>query len=77
MTTRALDQLNLPDKTLRPVKTNLHGFVGNEVVPLGQISLRVTFGEFLKYVTMSVNFVVVDSPSIYNTIIERITQHTI
>ena len=69
---RALDQLDLPDKTLRPVKNNLRGFAGNEVVPLGKIALTVTFGTFLKYVTMKVNFVVVDSLSVYNTFIERI-----
>ncbi|KAL5580895.1 hypothetical protein UlMin_013337 [Ulmus minor] len=74
---RALDQLDLPDKTLRPVKNNLRDFAGNEVVPLGQISLRVTFGTFSKCVTVNINFVDVDSPSVYNTIIGRITQHLI
>ncbi|KAL5573156.1 hypothetical protein UlMin_022753 [Ulmus minor] len=74
---RALDQLDLPDKTLRPVKNSLRGFAGNEVVPLGQIALKVTFGTFPKCVTVNVNFIVVDSPSVYNTIIGRITQHLI
>ena len=74
---RALDQLDLSDKTLQPVKNNLRGFVGNEVVPLGQITLRVTFRTFPKCVTVNVNFVVIDSPFVYNTIIERITQHAI
>ena len=32
---QALDQLDLLDKTFRPVKNNLCGFAGNEVVPLG------------------------------------------
>ena len=74
---QAHDQLDLPDKTLRPVKNNLCGFAGNEVVPLGQISLRVIFGTFPKCVTVNVNFVVVDSPSVYHTFIGRITQHLI
>ena len=51
----ALDQLDLPDKTLRLVKNNLHGFAGNEVVTLGQIALRVTFGTFPKCVMVNVN----------------------
>ena len=59
------------------MKNNLHGFAGNEVVPLGQISLRVTFGSFPKCVMVNINFVVVDNPSLYNTIIGRITQHLI
>ena len=73
----ALDKLDLPDKTVRLVKNNLRDFAGNEVVPLGQISLRVIFGTFPKCVTVNVNFVVVDSPPVYNTIIGRITQHLI
>ena len=64
--------VDFPNKTLQPVKNNLRNFAGNEVVPLGKIALRVTFGAFLKCVTVSLNFVVVDSPSIYNIIIERI-----
>ena len=41
---RALDQLSFPEKTLRLVKNNLRGFASNEVVPMGRIALRVTFG---------------------------------
>ena len=36
---RALDQLDIPDKTLCLVKNNLWGFARNEVVPLSQINL--------------------------------------
>ena len=74
---RALNQLDIPNKTLRPVKNNLQSFVGNEVMPLGQISLRVTFGKFPCCVTVMVNFFVVDIPSMYNTKIRRVTQHAI
>ena len=70
---QALDQLDLPEKILRLVKNDLRGFASNEVVPLGKIVLRVTSRMFPKFVTVNVNFVVVDSPSIYNTIIGRIT----
>ena len=72
-----LTQLDFPEKTLPPAKDNLRGFAGNEVVPLGQIALRVTFGMFPKCVMVNVNFMVVDSPSVYNNIIRRITQHAI
>ena len=41
--TRAFSQLNLPDKTLKPVKNPLQGFTGNKVIPLGRITLKVTF----------------------------------
>ena len=74
---QALDQLDIPNKTMCPVKNNLWGFVRNEVVPLGQINLLVTFSMFPCCVTIKVNFLVVDNPSIYNTIIGRIIQHAI
>ena len=70
---RALNQSDLLDKTLRPIKNNLCGFSGNEVVPLGKITLRVTFETSPICVTVNINFVIVDSPSVYNTRIERIT----
>lgn len=59
------------------MKNNLRGFAGNEVVPLGQITLKVTFRTFPMCVTLDVKFVVVDSPSVYSTIIRRYTQHAI
>ena len=74
---RALNQLDILDKTQWPVKNNLQGFVGNEFVPIGKINLRVTFGTFPCCVTIKFNFVVLNSPSVYNIIIERVTQHAI
>ena len=74
---RSLNLLDLPDKTLRPVNNKLRGFAGNEVVPLGQITLQVTFKTFPCFVTVKVKFVIVDYPFVYNTIIRRITQHAI
>ena len=35
----ALDQFDILDKTLHPIKNNFRGFTSNEVVPLGQINL--------------------------------------
>lgn len=43
---RTLSQMNILDKTFWPVKNNLCDFVGNEVIHLGQITLKVTFGTF-------------------------------
>ena len=42
--TKAFSQLNLPDRTLKLVKNPPRGFAGNEVIPLGKITLKVTFG---------------------------------
>ncbi|KAL5564321.1 hypothetical protein UlMin_027485 [Ulmus minor] len=75
--TRAFSQLKLPDKTLKPIKNPLRGFSGNEVMPLGRITLKVVFGTAPCQSSVSVNFLVVDSPSVYNTIIGRETLHTL
>ena len=75
--TFALSQLNIPDETLCPMTNPLGGFTGNEVTPLSQITLKVTFGVAPCSVTIIVDFLVVDSPSIYNTIIEWVTKHAI
>ena len=74
---RTLTQLDIPDKTLRPMKNNQYGFLENEVVPLGEITLQVTFGTFPQCIMVNVNFVVIDNPFIYNTIIRKIMQHAI
>ncbi|KAL5547206.1 hypothetical protein UlMin_006893 [Ulmus minor] len=75
--TRAFSQLKLPDKTLKPVKNPLQGFSGNEVMPLGRITLKVVFGIAPCQSSVNVNFLVVDSPSVYNTIIRRETLHAL
>ncbi|KAL5575413.1 hypothetical protein UlMin_017112 [Ulmus minor] len=75
--TRAFSQLKLPDKTLKPVKNPLRGFSGNEVMPLGRITSKVVFGTAPCQSLVGVNFLVVDSPSVYNTIIRRETLHAL
>ncbi|KAL5545737.1 hypothetical protein UlMin_005424 [Ulmus minor] len=46
-------------------------------MPLGRITLRVVFGVAPCQASVSVNFLVVDSPSVYNTIIGRETLHAL
>ena len=55
----------------------LQGFAGNEVILLGQITLKVTFGTAPCIALVDVNFIVVDNPSVYNIIIGRETLHAI
>ena len=47
------------------------------VIPLGHIKLKVTFGTAPCTASIDVNFIVADSPSVYNTIIGRATLHAI
>ena len=67
--TRAFFHLNLPDRTLKLVKHPLRGFARNKVIPLGGITLKVTFGMVSYQASVDVNFMVVDIPSVYNIII--------
>ncbi|XP_058068612.1 uncharacterized protein LOC131217667 [Magnolia sinica] len=56
---------------LRPVKTPLHGFAGEKVISEGAISLPVTVGEGQHQVTLMMNFLVINVPSVYNVILGR------
>ncbi|XP_058104460.1 uncharacterized protein LOC131248270 [Magnolia sinica] len=56
---------------LRPVETPLHGFAGDRVISEGAISLPVTAGEGQSQVTLLVDFLVVNVPSVHNIILGR------
>ena len=69
----ALDKMNLEGAILRPVKTPLYGFSGEQVEAEGMITLPVTMGEAPAQTIRMINFLVVDRPSVYNVIIGRPT----
>ena len=54
---------------IRPIKTPLYRFGRERVYAKGAIQLPVTFGQRPTQVTQMVNFLLVDQPSVYNTII--------
>ena len=58
---------------LRPVMTPLYGFIGDSLMPRGNISLPVTTGEHPRVSIVIANFLVVDCPSAYNAIIGQPT----
>ncbi|GAV80619.1 LOW QUALITY PROTEIN: hypothetical protein CFOL_v3_24081, partial [Cephalotus follicularis] len=66
----AFDQLRIPADQLRPVKTPLMGFAGEMVHPLRSINLLVIVGTASRQ-TQVMTFLVVDTPSPYNAIVER------
>ncbi|GAV56844.1 hypothetical protein CFOL_v3_00385 [Cephalotus follicularis] len=67
----AFDQLRIPVDQLKPVKTPLVGFAGEMVHPLGSIDLSVVAGIAPRQTQVQMTFLVVDTPSPYNTIIGR------
>ncbi|GAV60943.1 hypothetical protein CFOL_v3_04471, partial [Cephalotus follicularis] len=65
----AFHQLRIPADQLKPVKTPLVGFAGKMVHPLGSINLSVVAGTAPCQTQVEMTFLVVDTPSPYNTII--------
>ena len=71
---KTLDKMTLIEKCLQKVETPLRSFLGNIVELVETIPLDVTFETF-NTVTIKVNFLVVECPSVYHTIIGGPTLH--
>ena len=56
---------------IKPFGSPLVGFSGEQVYPMGIISLPLIAGTASKVSTVMVDFLVVDRPSVYNAIIGR------
>lgn len=67
------NRMELTIEKLQPVAMPLFGFTGHEVKPWGQISLLLSLGEEPLRQTRIILFIVVEAPSIYNTILGRPT----
>ena len=72
-----LSNMTLIDKSLQKVETLLLSFTGNVVESSRTITLDVTFGTLLNALIVKVNFLVVEFPSVYHTIIGHSTLHQI
>ncbi|XP_074577531.1 uncharacterized protein LOC141833939 [Curcuma longa] len=70
---KAFAQMQIDKADLSPMTTSLFGFTGNEVRPLGQITLAISLGEEPLKRTRRVPFTIVDAPSVYNVILGRPT----
>nr|CAB3453764.1 unnamed protein product [Digitaria exilis] len=67
-----LDALGVPRSHVRPERAPFYGVVlGKEAVPLGQITLPVTFGDRENFRTETLCFEVVDFDSSYHAILGR------
>ncbi|XP_059455322.1 uncharacterized protein LOC132185580 [Corylus avellana] len=68
-----LKQMGIDRSRIAPFGSPLVGFAGEQVQPVGIISLPVTAGTAPRQSTVMVDFLVVDRPSAYNAIIGRPT----
>ncbi|KAJ4713136.1 Retrovirus-related Pol polyprotein from transposon 17.6 [Melia azedarach] len=67
----AFNKLGLNSARMQQVTTPLSGFMGDQLMPSGSITLPVTLGEDPSQLITMVDFVVVDHPSSYNVILGR------
>ena len=65
--------MKIDKEQLRPIDIPLMGFTGDKINPLGMVSFMIEADTYPKQITMSIEFLVVDSPSAYNIIIGRPT----
>ena len=71
----AYQQLRLDLKRLRPFKSPLDSFSGDQIYPKGIISLLVTTGTHPTQVTKQVDFLIFNCPSSYNVILGQPTRN--
>ncbi|XP_058111240.1 uncharacterized protein LOC131254266 [Magnolia sinica] len=67
----AFERMKISRSCLRPMKTPLYGFAGERVISEGAISLLVIAGEGQHQVTLMVDFLIVNVPSVHNVILGR------
>ncbi|KAL5547272.1 hypothetical protein UlMin_006959 [Ulmus minor] len=72
-----LNRMNLVGAKFEPIKLALYGFTGDSVSSEGVLNLPIELGTHPCQHIQSVNFVVVDCPSLYNPIIGRPTLNAI
>ncbi|XP_058103417.1 uncharacterized protein LOC131246984 [Magnolia sinica] len=68
---KAFERMEILRSHLRPVKTPLHDFAEERVISEGVISLPMTAEEGQHQVTLMVDFLVVNVPSVHNVILRR------
>lgn len=64
-----LDKIGLRMTDIRACTTTLYGFSGEGVASVRAVFLAVTFEEYPLIVTKMMEFIVVDTPSAYNTLL--------
>ncbi|XP_065036585.1 uncharacterized protein LOC135672060 [Musa acuminata AAA Group] len=67
----AFQRLGLAKEALEPVCSDLTGFTGNSISPLGAVMLPLTLGTPPRTKTVMSTFLVVDLPTAYNAILGR------
>ena len=67
----AFERMGLKVSDLKPSPNPVYGFTGDSVIPLGVISLLMTLGEYPRQSCVMADFLVIDQPSAFNTVLGR------
>ncbi|XP_058084523.1 uncharacterized protein LOC131232302 [Magnolia sinica] len=67
----AFERMEIPRSRLKHVKTPLYGFARKRVIFEGAISLPMTAGKGRHQVTLQVDFLIINVPSVYNVILGK------
>lgn len=65
--------MGLPPIVLKQANAHFYGFAGYNEQPYGGVKLLITIGNHPAQAIVLANFLVVDTPLIYNAIIGRLT----
>ena len=65
----AYKQVGLGLHQPKPTPTTLYGFTGDSLNPVGSIKLAMTVAIYPRISTIMANFIVVDSPSVFNVVL--------
>lgn len=66
-------RIGLKDGDLKSATTPLYGYIGDFIMLRGRIILPFTVGEYPKTMTVMAEFLVVDCPSTFNTLLGRLS----
>ena len=68
---QAFERMGLKVSDLKPSPNPVYDFMGDSVVPLGVISLSMILGEYPRQSCVMADFLVINQPSAFNTILGR------
>ena len=68
---QAFEMIRLKVSDLKPSPNPVYDFMGDSIIPLGVISLPMTLGEYPRQSCVMANFLVINQPLAFNTVLGR------
>ena len=68
---QAFQKMGLKNSNLRPSPNSIYSFIGDSITPMGVVTLPMIVGEYPRESCLMANFLVIDQPSAFNTLLDR------